>query len=265
MSKYQSLFEVRGKIGAATFQNRKGKLVIGKTSSLDKSRIDTGPEFVRTRENNKEFGGSAKMGKSLRTGLAVAMMRFADSKFTGRLTGTFRRMLSAGTGIRGQRPIEVLANKAQLVGTEFVKDNSFSSVFIASHVMSVNGGRNEVTVDIAPFVIGGRIRVPQGATHWQLVLSISSLSDHVFNPVTSKYEPFDASLNNLNATVESALISVQGAVTAPLQLVATLPGSPVLTPNVGLVACLGIEFTQATSGLPYVLAQDNAMCVMNVY
>jgi hypothetical protein len=265
MSIYQSLFEVRGKIGATTFRKRKGSLLVGKTSSLDKAKIQTAEEFGRTRENMSEFKGTAFVGKALRHGLGPVMRRFKDGNVTSRMTGIFRLMLKAGTGIRGQRPIEILPNKAHLVGAELIEDTPFTQVFSPTCNMSANPDRNQVTLVINPFVISGSIRIPQGATHWKLVLAIASVSDHVYDTVTSKYVAVDESLNSLGDIIESALIPVQGAVSTPLQLVATLPNSPILPTSVALVACVGIEFSQDVSGLPYVFAQHNAMRIAKVF
>src|SRR5690554_910285 len=72
------------------------------------SQIKNAPEFARTRENMNEFGGSAKIAKSLRNGLAKALFGIADSYVTGRLTAAMKRInLEDNTGTRGFRSILV--------------------------------------------------------------------------------------------------------------------------------------------------------------
>jgi hypothetical protein len=265
MAKYNSIFEVRGHIGASTFQKRDGKMVVGRTSSLDKSKIEQADAFQRTRENMSEFGGSAVVGKSLREGIAAAVERFADGRFAGRLTACFRRISKFGAGARGQRMFEVFSNRAHLEGLEFDKSMPLTQVFFPDYTVSVNAARNEVTLDLPIFPIDTFVRVPQGATHWQLVLAITVVTDHSFDTVTTRYVPVDATLNGLNATVESGLLPVTGLLPNPLQLVATLPGNPTLSAAAGLMACVGVEFSQNVNGVPYVFAQHNAMRLVNVF
>ncbi len=265
MSKYSSLFEVQGKIGATTFQKRKGQLIIGKTGGVSKDRIAKASEFKRTRENNREFGGSANAGKSLRVGLANVMKRFADDGVTGRLTAVFRQMTNGASGIRGKRPIEIVPQKAGLIGIDLDAGAQLSTAFVADYLVSVNVGRNEVTVDVPIFSIDDLVTAPEGASHWRLVLAITVLSDHAYDEVKKKYLPVEPGLNGKNAKAESGLIPIEGVMTAPLQLVATLPNSPAMTANCGLIACLGIEFSQEVASLPYVFAQSNAMCIVDVF
>jgi hypothetical protein len=265
MSKYDSLFEVRGKIGAITFRKVRGALVVGRTSKIDAQRIAKSKEFKRTRENNREFKGSANAGKSLRMGLANVTKRFADSVFSSRLTAAFNLMVRSDTGIRGQRPILVVTHKSHLIGTDFEGNLPLAAVFVAPRTLTVNAGRNSVTLDIPTFSIDDLITAPDGATHWRVVLAIVSLSDHEPDAQGKGYVPVNVALNSLSGQDESAWNLVSGTLAAPMQLVATLPNNPVMTATTGLVACVGIEFSQAVGSNYYVFAQKNAMRIEEVY
>lgn len=265
MSKYQSIFEVQGKIGGTTFQKRNGKMIVGKTGGVSKERIETEDDFKRTRENMGEFGGGATTGKSLRNGLANVTKRFADGRLTARLTKVFRLMVNGNGGIRGKRAIEILMQRSELIGQDLDVRSKLSAKFVADYTVTVNLGRNVVSVDVPPFNIDALVNGPRGATHWQLVLAICVLSDHVHDATKNKYVPVDLDLNERRAMAQSALIPVEGQLSTAMQLMATLPGAPVLTSTSALVVCLGIEFSQEVGGAPYVLAQDNAMRIVEVF
>lgn len=55
-------------------------------------QVNNAPEFERTRENMNEFGGCAKVGKSLRTALSALMGKFTDPQVTGRLTSIMKKI-----------------------------------------------------------------------------------------------------------------------------------------------------------------------------
>jgi hypothetical protein len=266
MAKFRSLFRVSGDIGDVNFYEKDGKKFMRQTTSLDKDRIMTAPEFKRTRENMREFGGAAVIGKSLRVGLANVLKRYADSNFTSRLTRIFKKVQRAATtGERGKRPITVVANKAKLVGMNLHKDELLNMVFSAPFTATANAGRNVVTLDVPIFDADALVTPPPGATHFKLVLVATSLSDHVFDTDQEGYTPTDPSLNALNAVAVSAALPVDLPTTAALQLVATLPGSPVMTTSCGLVACVGIEFYQEVLGVMYILAQSNGMRIIEIF
>jgi hypothetical protein len=265
MSTYSSLFEVQGKIGATTFQKRKGKLIIGKTGGVSAERIAKAKEFKRTRENNREFAGSANVAKSLRDSIADVAFRFADDYFSVRLASRFGAILRESTGTRGKRPIEIVPNKDHLVGLEMDKEKQLSSSFVAPFAVSANTDRNTATLDIPVFNYDGRLHVPEGATHWNLVLTIAAVSDHGYVTSKKKYRAQDLSLNGLSVTVESAPMDVDVPLTSAIQLVASLPGLPILPANVALVACVGVEFSQGIGTASYLFAQSNAMRVHDVF
>jgi len=85
-------------------------------------QVNNAPEFERTRENMNEFGGCAKVGKSLRTALSALMGKFTDPQVTGRLTSIMKKInLEDGTEARGYRKVEVSTQKNYLLGFEFNK------------------------------------------------------------------------------------------------------------------------------------------------
>jgi hypothetical protein len=266
MAKFRSLFRVSGDIGDVSFYEKDGQKFMRQTTSLDKERIQNAPEFKRTRENMREFGGAAKAGKSLRVGLANVLKRYADSNFTSRLTKVFKKVQRAATtGERGKRAIQVLPNKAKLVGMSIHKDELLEMVFNAPFTVTANAGRNVVTLDVPIFDADTLVSPPNGATHFKLVLVAACLSDHVFDVDEEAYAATDPSLSTLNAFASSAALPVGVPTTAPLQLVATLPGSPTMTTSCGVVACVGIEFYQEVLGTMYILAQSNGMRIVNIF
>lgn len=266
MAKFRSLFRVSGDIGDVNFYEKNGQKYMRQTTSLTKDRIEHDDAFKRTRENNREFGGVAAVGRSFRVGLAMVLKRFSDEHFGGRLVRIFKQMQKgSSTGQRGKRPIEVVANKGKLVGKNLHQADLLEMVFKAPYTATPNVARNEVTVDIPVFDIESLVNAPRGTTHFKFVLVAAALSDHVYNGNEGLYVAVDPDLNGLSAYVSSTALDVDVVMTAPVQLVASLPGSPTMTPTTGLVTCFGIEFYQQVSGNLYFLASGNGMKVVDIF
>lgn len=264
MSKQKGVIKLEGNMGGISFYVVDGVYYARTAGGPSKERIANDPEFKRTRENNKEFGGSAKMGKALRLTVGAILRTMAGSRLASRLTGLFKSINLKATGTRGQRPIQLSQNKVDLKYFEFNKKISLSSVFSAPYVASTNTDRNEGVIDLQAFNAGNFINAPAGATHFRLINSFGAVSDFEFNPNSNDYEASNPGQNILSSMVFSNYFDVNANVPATT-LTATLNGAPVLDPDVSAVHSLGIEFYQLVNGTYYLFAQDNAMQVIEVY
>ena len=228
-------------------------------------QVKNDPAFQRTRENMNEFGGCAMAGKSIRVGVASLMKSMADSQVTGRLTAIMKKInLEDGSEARGKRAILVSAVPNYLKGFDFNRFTSFNGAFNAPFTITPAGTRDSSTLDIPAFNPLNYLNIPAGATHFRIINAISVLSDYEFNTTTKVYEPKDASLNELKDVQYSAYLSVD-AMTSLISLVATLPGSPTMTPDVSVLNSLGIEFYQEVGSNYYVFAQGNALKISEIF
>jgi len=131
--------------------------------------------------------------------------------------------------------------------------------------LAVNVDRNEVTLTIPDFNPDDLIKAPAGATHFKLINAITSVSDYQFDTATSKYEPKVDAENGLGEVTKSAELPLGASVGAVTTLIATLPGAPVLSADVGLLSCVGIEFYQKVDTQFYLFASGNCMRVDEVF
>lgn len=265
MAKSKSLWHVRGNLGDVNFFEKNGKSFVRMTTSLDKSKIMSAPEFKRTRENMAEFGGSASIGKVFRSGMAVVASRMADKNLTARVTAVIRKVVSRGKGKRGQRGFELMLNKDLLKGLEFNPASPLDAVFHPPYTMTPNAARNEVVINLPDFNPDHYLSVPPSATHFRIVALATSMSDFQYNPTTEKYESVNSALDGLYAMDETGYLPASGAIGSTTTLTLTLPGSPTIPVTAGLVTTLGVEFYQFLNGDYYIFAQDNAMKVVDVF
>jgi hypothetical protein len=264
MSKQKGLIKLEGNIGGISFYVSDGEYLARMANGPSKERIANDPAFKRTRENNKEFGGSARVAKAMRISLSSVLMTMAGSKLVSRLTGFFKSINTKGVGMRGERPITLSTNKEDLVGFNLDKKTSFSSVCSAPFTFTNHADRNEGTIAFASFIPANNISAPGGATHFKLVTAIGTISDYILDGDTRKYEPVEPTFNALGDVARSNNTPLNNTAVT-INLVATLAGSPVIPADVSVVQCVGIEFYQKVGANFYILSQKNCMKVANVF
>lgn len=265
MSKQKGIIKLEGNLGGISFYTSAGQSLARIANGPSKERIANDAAFKRTRENNKEFGGSAKVGKALRLSMGGLIQTMAGTRFASQLTALFKSInLKATTGARGKRPIAASEHKAMLKNVEFNKRISFSTVFSAPYTATNNTERNEGTITLPAFLPDTAIHAPSGATHFRLVSAIGVISDYLHDDGTNSYEPIVPDQDALGASNYSAMLPLDqntGAVT----LTATLADSPTIDAQCTVIQTLGIEFYQQVGTEYYLLAQDNAMKIVNAF
>ena len=264
MSKQKGLIKLVGTIGGVTFYNSDGEYLARMAGGPSKERIQNDPNFVRTRENNVEFGGAAKVGKAFRTALSGVLQTMAGRRLTGQLTKLFKSINLKGGGVRGKRPFTLTDNKDMVKGLDLDNKLSLTSVFSAPYIVAINEDRNEVKYTIPAFTPRNFIDAPSGATHFKIVGAIGLVSNYLFNDETGSYEAEVPEEDSLGVVVGSNVRDLDVNSNA-INLTALVPGGILPDDAVSVVACFGIEFYQSVGGVDYILAQGNAMRVTNVF
>lgn len=266
MAKQTGIVRYSGNLGGISHYKMKG--VAGDLAKIatgpSKDQIMNDPSFKRTRENNMEFGGSAKAGKAFRQGLSSVIKKFSDPQVTGRITKIFKAINLEGTGARGERNIDLSLHKNNLNGFEFNKNLSFEGVYTAPYTLTETATRDESAMDIPAFNPWDSIDAPNGATHFRLINGIATVSNYKYNDVERTYEAVEPTLDSLNAIEYSAYLPLDTAVVATT-ITSTLAGAPVLTADVSVANVVGIEFYQEVGGQYYLFASSNAMQVGKVF
>lgn len=265
MSRQTGVLRLKGKMGGISFYSSDGQDLARVANGPSKERIEKDPGFKRTRENNTEFGGSAKTAKALRVALSAIIQTMAGSRLVSRLTKLFKQINLKANGKRGERPILLSANKEMLLNLNFDRKLNFSTIFSAPFTSLANADRNEGTVDIAAFNPDSFINSPSGATHFRLVQALGVVSDYTFDKSVGSYGPVDGVLNSLGNVTYSAMESLTPTAPIAINLVTALAGAPTMSTDVSVVQCLGIEFYQEVDGQMYQLSQGNTMKVVNVF
>ena len=259
MAKQKGFIKVKGSLGGLTFYSANREELIRTTGGVDKSRIEKDPSFKRTRENMSEFGGSATVGKALRTGYASIIKFMSDSTTVGRVTGLMKRINANGPGARGKRAFEIVPNKFVIEGFDFNKYTHFESIFYAPYgEPTLDANRDIATWVIPDFNTDDSMDIPEGATHFKLILASTVLSDYTYH-AQKGYEPVNEAENEVNGIAMSTEIPLGGMVGSVTTLTVDLGFGAALPATVGVVNAIGIVFYQEINSLFYELASDNAL------
>lgn len=263
MAKQTGLVKYSGTLGGVRHFKIKGLEgdFAGLAGGPTAEQINNDPAFVRTRENMSEFGGCAKAAKSIRVGLSTLMKQMSDPQVTGRLTALMKEInLKDTAGVRGERGILVSQNRSDVEGFNFNKNLSFTSVFNAPMQPTIAPTRDSVTITVPSFLPSSYINAPAGATHFRLVVGLSVISDFVFNTATGVYDPAQPDLNEITDIQYSGYTDLN-ALTPILTITSTLPGAPVMTPDVTGLISVGIEFYQQVGSNYYLFSSGNALMI----
>ena len=222
-------------------------------------QIAKDPKFARTRENMNEFGGCANAAKSVRVVFSEIIKRFADSQLTGRMTGIMKTINKEdGSEVRGQRGVLISLAPQYLKGIEFNKNVSFSGVFNAPYSISPASDRTGSSLVIPVFTPRNFVKAPAGATHFRILNAVGTVADYLYNSLSKVYEPSQIELNQLSNVAYSDYLELTSSPAADINVVATLPGAPVLTADVTVLNVIGIEFYQQVGSQFYLFNGGNS-------
>lgn len=229
------------------------------------AQVKTAPEFERTRENMNEFGGCARAGKSVRVALSEVLNGMTDPQVTGRLTSLMKKInLEDGTEARGVRKIEISTQRTYLYGFGFDKNIAFSSVSYVPYALTSSVDRLTSTLTTLAVNPSNSINAPIGATHFRFINAIGVVSDFAYNDATGTYEPSNPDLNELSSSIYGAYSPLDAAY-AGEALACSLPPATVMTADISVVNCIGIEFYQEVNGNYYKFSSGNCLVIDNVY
>ncbi len=166
MAKQKGPIKIDGTLDDITFYKSKDGYLAKTKGGVSKERIKTDPRFIRTRENNEEFGSAAASGKSLRDAVRPMLKNASDFRVTSRLNRLMSEILKLDTtDPRGKRNVGVAiaspAAQAMLKGFEFNKNSLLGSVLFLPYAVNTATG----VIKINGLVPINDLAVPQGATH----------------------------------------------------------------------------------------------------
>lgn len=248
MARQKGLHKILGTIDDASYIKTKEGFRVKAKSEISKSKFQSSPSMVRTRENAAEFGRAGQAGKLLRLAIRPVLKNAKDSRVTGRLTGEMMKVIKAdATSDRGLRNV-MDGETEKLKGFEFNKDAPLSMTFPVIPLTNIDRATGQLTVSLPAYVPSEDIVAPEGTTHYKLVSAGTS--------VDFENKTFVSSENISGILPWDKTPVPAGSLTTSLPPAGTHP----------IFLLLGIQFFQVVNGKEYPLKNGiyNALAVADV-
>jgi hypothetical protein len=248
MARQSGLIKIKGTLDNVSFYKTKDGDLARMKTSVDGDRIANDPAFIRTRENNSEFGSSARSGKLTRDNLRPISMNATDGRVVARMTKIMTQIKNLDTtSVRGARNVGVAMATAQakalLKGFEFNNDAMLSSMLFKPWAVNTTTG----VITIAGLVPTLDLIYPEGATHVSF---------------TGSY----ANINYATGVADVKLTNVQNLPISGTSSAITLTPTAVPTGTGAKIFLLKIEFFQLVNAVQYSLKNGayNALKIIEV-
>lgn len=248
MAKVNGIVKIEGTVEELTFYKKDGKNYVRRKGGIPKERINSDPNFIRTRENNSEFAHNCNSGKLLRMAMGSLIFKAKDNKLSSRLMQTMSMIKNLDTvSSRGKRRVSIgLGNdegKQVLKGFDFNANAPLNSVLFAPHALDAMTG----VTRIANLITKEQLLFPQGATH----------------------ATFQSAVLALDFETEESELALSNVVTQPISLTpATVTLTPTSVPTGTGVQffLLMVSFSQQVNGQSYSLKNEeyNVLHILEV-
>lgn len=176
MAKATGIIKIEGTVEELTFYKKDGKNFVRRKGGVPKERIESDPSFVRTRENNREFGHSGTSGKILRLAMGSLVFKAKDNQLTSRLLQLMSRVKNLDTiSARGSRQVSIgfgsIEGKQLLKGFDFNANAPLNGVLFSPFVLDTASGK----ISFTNLIPAEQMQFPQGATHVSLQSAILAI------------------------------------------------------------------------------------------
>lgn len=248
MAKVNGIVKIEGTVEDLTFYKKDGKNYVRRKGGISKERIANDPNFVRTRENNTEFGHSGSSGKVLRKALGSMVFKAKDSKLSSRLVQVMSVLKNMdAVSVRGQRRVSIGLStsdgKQALRGFDFNANANLNGVLFAPYTLDTTTG----IVKLTNFIPAEQVLFPQGATHVSFQNAVLALDFETEDSEIAYGNVVNLPLNRTSTTV-------------------TLTPTSVPTGSGQQFFLLLVSFFQQINGQQYSLKNEdfNVLCILEV-
>lgn len=176
MARTHSILKLKGRLdGMVFYENSEGYQVRAR-GGISRERIMNDANFVRTRENMKEFGNINSAGKLIRNSVNDFLRRAKDMRAGSRLVSVLAKVKNLDSvSARGQRTfangIATAAGKDLLMGFDFNKYAPLQMILKKDLLLDPVAGSMSIT-DFKP---SSDLAMPEFATHVNFGLACVSL------------------------------------------------------------------------------------------
>ncbi|MBO9205244.1 MULTISPECIES: hypothetical protein [Niastella] len=230
--------QITGSLGNLSYYKIRGsdKIVVRRKGDPSGKRVKEAPEFERTRENNREFGGRSTAAKYIKSSLH-ALNVIADYNFTGPLNALLRLVQVTDTvSDRGERNVLISKNPRLLEGVQLNRRNQLESIVRAPLSYSLQD--QQVVIDLPELIPGINFITPASYPFYRFIALTAMIPDFYYTRERGKYQAQFGSYNTINRSTDWLPVTSR---TNASKLI--IDGFPANKPdNASILIALGISF-----------------------
>ena len=262
MGKNVGVVQFTGSIGNVTGTAYNGQVYVKKKGGVKKERIETAPEFQRTRENMNEFRGVVQGSKAFLTSLAGLRRILADKMVYNRVVKVVKKIQRRSSGTRGERPIDFATYGQEMVGFQLHELNALVSLFAGKVTVNAPQSGKGAAFTVAAHNPKDMFTPPKGATHARLVGAAVLQSGLAYDDLTNSWTNMNGEAG-ATGIERSDYIDLSSDAQEAINLTATMAG--VTDTDGAAVLCIfGVEFYQKVDGTYFLLYDTNGGVVLKV-
>jgi hypothetical protein len=163
--------QLRGTIqNLSYYPHPNGKTIVRRKGGPSAQRVRTHHNFVRTRENIKDFGTAASVAGKIRKAMMPYMEYMSDGTYFNRLVGLVNLVGKTDrTNSRGEKHAYD-GNIHLLEDFQWNSKLGFDEAVRADYSFRMDPATGHMSMDMASFIPLAEIKAPHGATHFQIML-----------------------------------------------------------------------------------------------
>jgi len=241
MAKLNNDMSFDGGFGNLSVYRMKGvdRQIVRTKGGATREKIKKSPAFVKTREQNSEFGGCSKAATNIRIALS-SLQHLADYGIAGSLTGLATSIQKLDVnGIPGQRSISISKYCHSLEGFNLNKKLTFDGVVRQPLSCTLSRDMLNAIVQLPNLIPGINFYIPGAYPLFRIIAEVGVVPDMVYTLLG--YQPANINTNLYHTSVATDWAST--AVAFPTQtLELTLNNNVNLDETSSLMLSAGIEF-----------------------
>lgn len=196
MAKLKGDIQFTGSLGEHSAYKRRGTdgIILRKKGGASKERIQIGPEFARTRENNAEWGGASSGGKNVRVAMNN-LRHLGDPNVTGKLTALSMAILRLDlVHSRGKRPVQYSAHKYLFEGFNLNDLKPFDSIVRQPVNYSLSRDICKATIQLPNLIPGLNFFPLKSLPMFRFIIQLGIVPDMVYGGENTKYRQANTEL-----------------------------------------------------------------------
>lgn len=243
--------KLTGTVGGLSFYKMRGckKRIVRQKWGPSAERVQTDPNYERTRENCREFGGCSTAGgwiraafKPQKTGTILAV--------TGNLNARLRSVLEADTvSPRGERHVLISKAPQMLEGFPLNDDRPFDTVVTSPIAATLSRENLSARINIPELIPGISLSLPDKLPMYCIVSTLALVPDFFYAGPKTKYQPARGYVANIRAMAATRWFpALEGSAATTLDLKVDLL-EPLPDEHFSLVLAVAIHQGEVYGGM----------------